>query len=53
MPAGFPHRLSAAGSRDYQLRSYLVCQSERRRSALMLALQPIAAGICAMETVDA
>lgn len=31
--------------RDYQLRCYLVCQSERRRSALMRALQSIAAEV--------
>jgi aminoethylphosphonate catabolism LysR family transcriptional regulator len=47
------YRPLEAGDRDYQLRSYLVCQSERRRSALMRALQPIAAEICAMETLDA
>lgn len=33
------------GARDYGLRSYLVCQSERRRSPLMRALRAIAAEI--------
>jgi len=30
------------GMRDYRLRSYLVCQSDRRRSAMMRALREIA-----------
>ncbi len=33
------------GPREYQLRSYLVCQSERRRSALLRALQAIATSL--------
>jgi aminoethylphosphonate catabolism LysR family transcriptional regulator len=37
------YRPLSAGERNYVLRSYLVCQNERRRSALMRALQAIAA----------
>jgi LysR family transcriptional regulator, low CO2-responsive transcriptional regulator len=41
--------LDTAG-REYYLRGYLVCQSERRRSPLMRALQSIAADIRAVST---
>jgi aminoethylphosphonate catabolism LysR family transcriptional regulator len=37
------YRPIESAGRDYQLRSYLVCQTERRRGALMRALQGIAA----------
>jgi LysR family transcriptional regulator, low CO2-responsive transcriptional regulator len=39
------YRPLQAGARDYELRSYFVCQSERRRSVMMRALQAIAADI--------
>jgi LysR family transcriptional regulator, low CO2-responsive transcriptional regulator len=39
------YRPLAAGAKGHELRSYLVCQSERRRSAMMRALQTIATEI--------
>lgn len=41
--ARIAYRPLDTGERSYPLRSYLVCQSERRRSALMRALRPIVA----------
>jgi aminoethylphosphonate catabolism LysR family transcriptional regulator len=43
------YRPIETGQRTYQLRSYLVCQTERRRGALMRALQTIAAEMRAGE----
>lgn len=39
------YRLLDTGDRRYQLRGFLLCQTERRRSALMRALKAVAADI--------
>ena len=41
------------GTRDYRLRSYLVCQSDRRRSAVLRALREIALEMRVAEDDDA
>jgi aminoethylphosphonate catabolism LysR family transcriptional regulator len=45
------YRSLDTGNRDYHLRSYLICQSERRRSALMRALRSVAVEMRTSQTL--